>query len=58
LNDIYTLHCEELEKLSEKLENYNVPAKFNEELKDALGRKIINNRFKILDSVYNSVFKQ
>ena len=45
-------------KLSEKLDNYNVPTKFNEELKDALGRKIINNRFKVLDSVYNSVFKQ
>ena len=45
-------------KLSDKLEDYKVPAKFNpdSELKDALGRKIVNNRFKILDSIYNDYF--
>ncbi len=39
--------------LSKILTNYQTPSKYTEEKIDGLGRKIIWNRFKVLDSLYN-----
>jgi hypothetical protein len=39
--------------LSTKMESYNVPDIYNEEKTDELGRKIIYNKFKILNRIYN-----
>jgi len=39
--------------LSLKLNDYKVPEEFNEEKNDSLGRKIIYNKYKILDKVYH-----
>jgi hypothetical protein len=39
--------------LSKKLSDFKTPNKYTEEQTDNIGRKIIYNRFKVLDSVYN-----
>ena len=39
--------------LSTKLDSYNVPSKYQEEKNDEYGRKIIYNKYKILDRTYN-----
>lgn len=39
-------------KLSLKLDNYQTPSEFNEEKNDNLGRKIIYNKYKVLDKIY------
>ena len=39
-------------KLSLKLDNYQTPPKFTEEKNDELGRKIIYNKYKVLDQIY------
>ena len=40
--------------LSLKLDNYNTPSEMIEEKIDNLGRKIIYNKFKILDQLYHN----
>lgn len=40
-------------KLSYILENYKVPNELTEERKDKYNRKIINNKYKVLDYIYN-----
>jgi len=40
-------------ELSKKLDDYNCPSEFYEEKIDSLGRKIINNKYKVLDFLYN-----
>ena len=42
--------------LSEKLENYNTPAIYAEEKIDNMGRKIIYNKYKVLDLVFKNEF--
>jgi hypothetical protein len=39
--------------LSKQMEKYDVPEKYNEEKTDDLGRKIIYNKYKILNRIYN-----
>lgn len=39
--------------LSKKLNNYETPKEFLEEKNDNIGRKIINNKYKVLDYLYN-----
>lgn len=39
--------------LSEKLDNYMVPSEFTDEKIDTFGRKIIYNKYKVLDYMYN-----
>lgn len=39
--------------LSIKLNNYKTPSEFFEEKNDHLGKKIINNKYKVLDKIYN-----
>jgi hypothetical protein len=39
--------------LSKILSDFKTPNKYTEEQTDKIGRKIIYNRFKVLDSVYN-----
>ena len=39
--------------LSLKLNNYQTPSEFTEENNDSLGRKIINNKYKVLDKIYH-----
>jgi hypothetical protein len=39
--------------LSKQMEKYNVPDIYNEEKTDDLGRKIIYNKYKILNRIYN-----
>jgi hypothetical protein len=39
--------------LSEKLSDYKTPEELLEEKNDSLGRKIINNKYKVLDYMYN-----
>jgi len=39
--------------LSNKLKSYKTPSEFLEETFDNLGRKIINNKYKVLDYLYN-----
>ena len=55
--DVYrdNLTLDEVNKiiyLSLKLDNYQIPSEFTEEKNDNLGRKIIYNKFKILDQLY------
>ena len=38
--------------LSTKLENYGVPEEFTTEEKDELGREIIKNKYRILETMY------
>jgi hypothetical protein len=39
--------------LSEKMSNYATPEKFQEEKVDSMGRKIVYNKYKVLDLVYS-----
>jgi hypothetical protein len=39
--------------LSNKLDNYNTPSEYQEEKTDELDRKIIYNKYKVLDIMYN-----
>ena len=39
--------------LSNNLNNYKTPNELTEEKFDKLGRKIINNKYKVLDYMYN-----
>jgi hypothetical protein len=39
--------------LSDKLSNYQTPSELLEEKNDSLGRKIIYNKYKVLDYLYN-----
>lgn len=39
--------------LSQKLSNYQTPSQFTEEKNDDLGRKIIYNKYKVLDQLYH-----
>jgi len=43
-------------KLSLKLKEYKTPSEFNEEKNDHLGRKIIYNKYKVLDKIYFNHF--
>jgi len=45
--------CNKIFYLSTKLNNYEVPKKYLEEKNDNLGRKIIYNKYKVLDLLYN-----
>ena len=50
------LSLDEIKKiifLSEKLDDYKTPVEFYDEKTDTLGRKIINNKYKVLDFIYN-----
>jgi hypothetical protein len=50
------LSLDEIKKiifLSNKLDDYKTPAEFYDEKTDKLGRKIINNKYKVLDFLYN-----
>jgi hypothetical protein len=40
-------------KLSKVLTNYMTPSEFQDEIIDNMGRKIINNKYKVLDYVYD-----
>ena len=51
------LTLEEVKKiinLSLKLNNYQTPSEFTEEKNDSLGRKIIYNKYKVLDKIYHN----
>jgi hypothetical protein len=41
--------------LSDKLDNYMTPSHLLEEKNDSLNRKIINNKYKILDYLYHNI---
>ena len=43
--------------LSEKLSDYITPAEYTEEKNDTMGRKIVYNKYKVLDLVYNNIKK-
>jgi hypothetical protein len=43
-------------KLSLKLKEYKTPSEFIEEKNDHLGRKIIYNKYKVLDKIYFNHF--
>jgi len=42
--------------LSEKLSDYNTPSEFTSEKIDTYGRKIVYNKYKVLDYMYNKFF--
>jgi hypothetical protein len=51
-----SFHMEEFNKikfLSKKLTDYDTPPEYNKEEKDSLGRDIIKNKYKVLNSMYN-----
>lgn len=53
------LTCDEVNKiiyLSKILTNYQTPSEYTEEKNDHLGRKIIYNKYKVLDHMYNKYF--
>jgi hypothetical protein len=53
LGNITLDECKKIFNLSTKLNNYDVPKKYLEEKNDSLGRKIIYNKYKILDLLSN-----
>jgi hypothetical protein len=42
-------------KLSNSLDNFNTPKEYTDEKIDSFGRKIINNKYKVLDELYNKI---
>lgn len=53
LGNITLDECNKIIYLSNKLNDYEVPKKYLEDKNDTLGRKIIYNKYKILDLLYN-----
>jgi hypothetical protein len=51
--NLYLNDVKKIIKLSEKLETYIVDKELMKEENDKYGRKIIKNRFRILDNVYS-----
>jgi hypothetical protein len=52
-DSLYLNEFKKIIELSNKLEDYNVPAEYNKEEKDELGRDIIKNKYKILNIMFD-----
>lgn len=55
--NIYLEEFNKIKFLSNKLEKYNIPEKYNDDEKDNLGRVIIKNKFRILNDMYKNNLK-
>ena len=56
LGNIYVDEVNKIIKISEKIERYLVPSEFLEDDISVTGRVITNNKYKILDKVYNKYY--
>lgn len=57
LNDLSLNEVKKIIELSKILENFNTPLEFYEEEIDSLNRKVIKNKYRVLESVYKKHIK-